>query len=647
MDSPIFIFEHFFWFSRVQIIRFLWQHKRVYVLEAFSAYHKRRYFFSVVPDYVSTYRQSGTVQTLSLAEGEFQRIYRVAGDTAVEQVERVFPFYRKKISAIVDHLDHALGTSSAETVFKKYLCERLAEFYSANILLNKLSERFAGKHIVFYPDFNIPQYLFLKKLIVAAGVQLVEHPSIHFSISAYLAGVFDNTIRGGKRTVLIIGHCITSTLVSFPLWVYQTIIHQPKKRMYKYGVAIIGAHQLRKNRRGPDFIIDGSLIFPHEVVYLPLARIPRSEVAKLKNISGAVHEYSRRQTLFSRPLQWLLLLCVGGRGFFLHHSREWGIAWRALYHYFLWQDIAQEIQIKHFITHSDFGINHIPRNIALSQAGISTWYYTDSMYIGGNLLGTVPDCRMRHPYWTYLSYDHFVTWDDFIAEFYAQHPSQLKSVHVVGCLWSANIQEKNNSGASLPKIAYFRDQKYFVITAFDSTYAPHGTPSYREGFAFAQHLLQLVKSYPEVAVIIKEKKSRGSEKTFDPVLGKKLLECYERLSAHPRITVYPSSVDGAQLISTSDLVLSIAFTSPTFEALSVNRPAIWHDPMGYYRDTPYATIAGLTTHGLGELEARVRDFLAPKDREYRNPLSIDSPLSDPYRDGKAIERFRALLHRPL
>ncbi|MFQ5647372.1 MAG: hypothetical protein ACE5GM_10610, partial [bacterium] len=89
--------------------------------------------------------------------------------------------------------------------------------------------------------------------------------------------------------------------------------------------------------------------------------------------------------------------------------------------------------------------------------------------------------------------------------------------------------------------------------------------------------------------------------------------------------------------------VSFPLTSTTFEALSVNKPAVWHDPSGLYRDTPYGKVAGVTTHTYDELKTRVVEIKEMKPGTYKNPFPQDSPLMDPFRDGKAIDRFRDLL----
>jgi len=249
---------------------------------------------------------------------------------------------------------------------------------------------------------------------------------------------------------------------------------------------------------------------------------------------------------------------------------------------------------------------------------------------------------MCHPFWTYLHYDHLVTWDASIAQYYKEHPDSFNKTHVVGCLWSEHIQDKKQARKETTVFALKDLNNLFVLSCFDSTYSRNGLTSYTEGLAFTNNLLQLVNEYPDIYIILKEKKDRGIHFVLDPVLGPTLIEIYNKMGIHPRIKICSNQVDASELISVSDVVVSFPFTSTTFEALSTNKPAIWHDPLGYYRDTLYGKAGGVVTHSYEELKSKVLEIKKNLE-DYQNPMPMNSPLMDPYRDGKAIDRFRDLL----
>ena len=89
------------------------------------------------------------------------------------------------------------------------------------------------------------------------------------------------------------------------------------------------------------------------------------------------------------------------------------------------------------------------------------------------------------------------------------------------------------------------------------------------------------------------------------MLGPRLLDIYRRMDSHPRITICSDREDASELIAISDMIISFPFTSTTFEALSVDMPAVWHDPLGYYQNTMYGRVGGVTTHSYEDLKAKV------------------------------------------
>ena len=129
---------------------------------------------------------------------------------------------------------------------------------------------------------------------------------------------------------------------------------------------------------------------------------------------------------------------------------------------------------------------------------------------------------------------------------------------------------------------------------------------------------------------------------LEPELGIKLVKLYEDMKKHPRIEIITNQSDASMLMSYADVCISFPYTSTMTEALSARKNAIWHDPVGLYRNTPYAKQEGLVTHSYDELLETVKKFISGNN--HKNPKkNTDSPFLDPFCDGQAIERFRTLL----
>lgn len=612
----------------------------VWFIEPLNAYHHKkgiRFFPCPLPTFAQELIEGGKVCVLKAEQLNSKEVLSFSADKAVDIVEAVYPEYRKRFEKIFSYVADTLKSPVAENVFKNNLCNKLAEFYSVNMLLHRIEKSLGSGSIMVYPDMNVYSYLFIQRLLLESNKEFFEHPNIRFPVKVYVASFLENLRENLISTTKLCAQTLASGILGRN--------HPPiekKKKVFSYGVTIIGPRQLQGNRRGPDFVIDNKKILASEVVYFPLLNLTKDQRKALAKLPGEVHQLPKAGRFFSHYAQWKRLLSLAVQKKFLRNGEELMVASNVFFNYFKWQKVMEDVSIRHFITHCDFGIGHIGRNLALNQAGVQTWYFTDSMNHGVNLQEE-KKCGMRHPFWTYLYYDHLATWDDSLVQYYRKHPGSFKQTHIVGCLWSEHIQEKSLARKETTVSALRNLNNRFVLSCFDSTYSRNGRTPYIQGLAFAKHLVQLADECPDIYIILKEKKDRSIHYTLDPILGPKLLEIYNKMDSHPRITICSNQVDASELISVSDMVVSFPFTSTTFEALSTNRPAIWHDPAGYYRNTLYGKSGGVVTHGYEELKTKVMEIKDMNPGNYRNPISMNSSLMDPYRDGKAIDRFRDLL----
>jgi len=621
---------------------YLMRNMPIWIIEPSYMYHHKRgitFFPQRLPAYIERLIQKGRISVLKSDLLNSKEIYQLAADRACEVIESVYPAYKKEHKSLINYVSEVLNSPIAENIFKKKLCDRLAEFYSLNILMQRIEDFFPNAKTVFFPSANVYSYLYIKKIFSDSSKKFFESANIKIPFLSYIGG----SLRSMGRSLKFVSMILAQTIASSVLGRFQASCNNNKK-YFTYGVTIVGPRQLRVDRRGPDFIIDNKKILKDEVAFFPLMNFSKEQNAKLRQLSDNVFMLPQPGKFFSNVKDWAGLLRIALKLKFLTNGEELYAAIITFLNYFRWKKILETVQIKHFITHCDFGIGHIGRNIALVQSGVQTWYFTDSMNFLNNFMTDEAECAMRHPFWTYLYYDHFVTWDAFLAEYFKSHPGTFeKKRHIVGCLWSGLITEKNKMRKATDKTILKDIGNKFILAAYDTTYSNNGLTSYTEGLLFAEHLIKLSEEFEDIYIFLKEKKDRSIHKILDSFNGHKLLDLYDMMDRHSRITICSNKVDASDMISVSDIVISFPFTSTTFEALSVNRPAIWHDPMGYYRDTPYGKIDGVTTHGYEDLKKRILDIKGMKLDEYKNPIPFNSSMLDPFRDGKAVDRFRDLL----
>jgi polysaccharide biosynthesis PFTS motif protein len=613
----------------------------VWVIEPFHTYHHKkgiRFFPPQLPGYIEELLNLRKLFLISADELGSREIGLLAAEKAVESVENVFPVYRKEYDQLINFVNQTLKSKDAEKVFKKDLCDRLGDFFSLNITLHRVAKALGNGPITVFTRANVETYSYFQRLVAESQQDYYINGCISFAFQSRAKSLMENILKSLGITAKVVLQIVGSMIFSL-----SNRGGGNKKKKFRYGVSIIAPdRQLRGNQRGPNFIIDNKKIFENEVVYFPLAPLNKDQQKRLAKLPGEVYQVPKVGRFFSHYPQWKRLLYLGVKEKFLRNGEELMLASNAFFNYFKWQKVMEAVIIRHFITHADFGIGHIGRNIALNQGGVQTWYFTDSMNHGVNFQKD-QKCGMHHPFWAYLYYDHFVTWNTTIAQFFKEHPRSFKNSHVVGCLWSEHIEEKDKARKQLVVAGLENLGHLYVLSCFDTTYSRNGLASYMEGVTFAMHLLRLADECPDIHIILKEKKDRRIHYLLDPVHGPKLLNLYNKMDSRPRLTICSNQVDASELISVSNMVVSFPFTSTTFEALSTNKPAIWHDPLGYYRDTLYGKVGGVVTHGYDELKTKVMEIKGMKPGYYDDPIPKNSSLMDPYRDGKAIDRFRKLL----
>jgi len=609
---------------------------KIWVIEPFHAYHHEkgiRFFPKNLPKYIYELIENKKIKLLKARDLHAKEIYLIAADKAVEVVEKIYPEYRKAHYPIIKYMCDIVNSSTAENIFKKQLCDRLAVFYSVNIMLDKIEQVFSNDNIKVYLEANAVTYSYFKKLLIQSNQQVYCHKNIIFSSSIYMCSLYESI---KNNFMIIIKLFAQITLNSLLMW-KKNSFSSAQIKSYKYGVAIISpARQLAHNGRGPDFIVDNKNIHDRDMIYFPLCTLNEEQKNRLRKLKSDIFYPFNKYNVSSHILEWVWFFWIFLRYEYFKKASFVNEAYAVLVEYFRWQEIMTKVKIKHFVTHCDFGIQHIARNIALKQSGVQTWYFTDSMNFMINLAQSEYNKDKRHPFWTYLYYNHFVTWSRLLSDYFGSHPETFENHHIIGCLWADNI-----NGLAEPKKE--GNNNKFTIAAYDSTFSRNGITSYDEGIAFAQHLLKLADECPDIEIILKEKKTRSIHFKLDPILGPMLLALYDEMATRSNVKIYKDYEDASALMSNSNLVISFPFTSSTFEALSANKPAIWHDPLGYYRDTLYGKIEAVTTHSYNELKARFLEIRNIEIGTYKNPIPVTSLFMDPYRDGRAIERFRNLL----
>jgi polysaccharide biosynthesis PFTS motif protein len=626
------IFESPEIWHRPLVIFYMFLEYKIWVIEPFHAYHHEkgiRFYPKQWPKYIKKLVSNGKVLVLPADKLNPKDIYLNSANKAVDTVEIIYPIFKKDYLGIINLFCHTLNSLDAENVLRKEFCDKLAVFYSVNNMIACIKSCFLGSTIKIRIEKDVFFYRYFESLALKSGVEVFDGRDVKItgtSMQPYILNFIKNL-----TSVALIGCLALASTVLYPV---LKIFKTRHKKRYKFAITILSSRQLRNNKRRADFIVNDKTIKQEDVVFIPLITLNAEQKKEMHQLKGDIF-LPPSKFVCVKPAVWLKLLLstLQAPCFNIKHFVIFNMC-KGLLEYFRWVRIAENVEFKNLITHCDFSSSRIGRGIALERTGVETWYFSDSINFSVLYVPSKEVYKSKHPFWAYLKYDNFITVNNCIRDYFCAHPNSVVSTHIVGSIWSDCTSKESCGSIEL--------NDKFIISAFDTTYTVNSFTSYDEGIAFANNLLKMLDEFSDALLIIKEKKGRDIHKKLDPIIGNNLVNLYRVMAKHPRVKVYDNQSDALDLILSSNLVVSFPFTSPTFEALSANRPAIWHDPKGLYQDTVYAKIPGVVTNGYEGLRYKIQEVRLGK---WTYPFPENSPLMDPFRNGKALDRFRELLAR--
>ena len=120
---------------------------------------------------------------------------------------------------------------------------------------------------------------------------------------------------------------------------------------------------------------------------------------------------------------------------------------------------------------------------------------------------------------------------------------------------------------------------------------------------FIENLKEVATRYPEVTFFLKNKRKHRPDFVSDNKMNR-----VQKLISESRIVPVDHQVAAGRLIENSDAVISIPFSTPSFLAQSLGKPAIFFDPTGEVMPKRRQSVPVLGS--IFELEAWLTDLLA-------------------------------------
>jgi len=616
-------------------------------LRGYSVYYMRASSGVTQKAWFCRLTESKKLQQLALMRPVYYAL-NPAADRAFELVE---PLYEETFanSTVAQHLERFFGSPDTHLAFKKVLNEELYDAFYCDLLREHLGEAFPGQSTIclvpHHPGVAF-RYDLWRSHLKARQAESSRPIRLVFPRWLRAAGRLQDVVAR-VRTVAIYLY-IALVLIGKSLMSRRAL---PRELRVRYAITIyFPLREFVNPIRGVGFLLDGVHIRKDNTVFIPLAPLTKAHRQYLAQ-NGLRLAESRSTSEMTTILKYLaqagLVLSLA----FLHH--EWVSRTHVgmLRAYGEWKDFAKCFPVAHFISYCDFGFRHIGRNILLRQAGVTTWFYVDTVNGPDNFPKPDDGLPYRQQIYGFLLYDNFVSWCERHARWNRMLHQRVGRYHNVGCLWSEHIRLvkegkiQSSFSARLGTAGRRSDMK--VVSVFDSWFYEAGIICSSDLKAFIRDLERLLEDFVDIFLVIKEKRKRWhlQEPYFPVAESSAIYEAYDKLEKLPRCFLPGVHADPSEVVAASDLVVAFPFTSVGLEALGARCQAIFYDPTGKYLGAWYDRIPGLVAHGYDELRVLVRRLLYETSPE-EYALFLDTHVkgdAESFLDGNAITRFRQLL----
>jgi hypothetical protein len=117
---------------------------------------------------------------------------------------------------------------------------------------------------------------------------------------------------------------------------------------------------------------------------------------------------------------------------------------------------------------------------------------------------------------------------------------------------------------------------------------------------------ELLRCLPQLALIVKPKRSLGDPRREYAPSMVRLLDRTGPMARNERIIVVPHDIDPYIPVALADICIGVPFTSPVFAGVASGRAGIFHDPLGHFRFCrARATLDPMLAHGRDDLKRRI------------------------------------------
>ena len=201
------------------------------------------------------------------------------------------------------------------------------------------------------------------------------------------------------------------------------------------------------------------------------------------------------------------------------------------------------------------------------RSRINIYFY--SLNSGG--WKTAKGYPLTAPGWTPMSWQYYLVWDKYQADFVSREVGDSANVKIVGPIWFSDtvktIQRTDSISVSVFDVQPHRDSRYQVIGIPENYYVPDICNQ------FLLDIYSLCKKF-NFTVYFKRKRDIGR------MLHPRYKTLIKDLDRKENFYSIDPDISAIKLIKISDLVISMPFSSPAVLGRSMSKPSIFYDSSG-------------------------------------------------------------------
>ncbi len=599
-------------FFKKRINRLAQRNVLVVILDVSSAVKNGRWF----KECVRSQRVRKFVWTLF----PFTERYR-GDDEAFKSVEEVFAGFDRRGYVPLQPFVKLYGNKEVDLAFKKELILRLADYFGAVNAVRNLEQ--SGKEVIFFPSLDWREMdQWFKKIgrhNTSCGIVLCRMSS------GEALGM--KMSQSWKKFVGILNLLGTTPWVLSRIRKVDFVDHEPKTvqlgiRLFKESWGLKGAetHEI-------DWLLDGKKLNHQNTIFVAETPLyPQFEEEINKRQYQFVRQY--RQACFRRVSRRFILKeillktlthlvpaatrCLRAPRFF---SVTCAKAWMD---YLRWQAFIERWVPKNYFTYNDLIYTQIFRNLILEKVGCQTWFFDHSnskpqMYDMGK------EVCCRDAIRAYRRFDQEIHWGRQHIAIALNQYNRSRSLTAYGPLWSQDVKYHARLDALLQE-RWRGMPKGVMIAAFSTANSETATNGEDAHLRFLLALKKLLNSprFPDLKILFKPK-GLDYEASMSAE-GRELSSTFQYIKDHARVIMIDPFVSASATMFFVDLTLTMAFASPTIEALMAGRRAVYYEPCFLYPNSFFERFPNLIARDEEQLIDLISHWTAMPAPDFQSYL---------------------------